>query len=107
MEYEVLLCRESRDMKRPNAPTPATYTLEEQEDQLDALDLLLTGAETIQQYRKSHINRRRNTVSKRLKLRGDAVDYLPPIGSEIRTYAQGVCMICKQTNANSAWPGLI
>ena len=82
----------ARDMKRPNAPTPATYTLEEQEDQLDALDLLLTGAETIQQYRASHINRRRNTVNKRLKLRGDAVDYLPPIGSEIRTYAQGACL---------------
>ena len=78
-------------MKRPIAPTPASYTLDEQEDQLDALDLLLTGAETMQQYRSSHINRRRNTVSKRLKLIGDAVDYLPPIGSEIRTYAQGVC----------------
>ena len=30
----------ARDMKRPNAPTPASYTLDEQEDQLDALDLL-------------------------------------------------------------------
>ena len=35
--------------------------------------------------------RPRNTVNKRLKQRGSEVDYLPPIGSKIRTYAQGVC----------------
>ena len=102
----------ARDMKRPIAPTPASYTLDEQEDQLDALDLLLTGAETMQQYRSSHINRRRNTVNKRLKLRGDAVDYLPPIGSEIRTYAQGSAQkpkyqntIHTQMNANLTYRG--
>ena len=81
----------SRDMQRPAAPTPMRYTLEEQEEQLGALDLLLTGGETIQQYRKSHKYRRLSTVRKRLKVMGDTVDHLPPVGTSIRTYAQGCC----------------
>ena len=74
----------SRDMQRPAAPTPVQYTLEEQEEQLDALDLLLTGGETIQQYRKSHKYRRLSTVRKRLKVMGDTVDHLPPVGLRLR-----------------------
>mgnify|MGYP001230394287 CR=1 FL=1 len=47
----VKIYQHARDAKRPPAPRPSNYTLEEQEQQLGALYLLLTGAETLQEYR--------------------------------------------------------
>ena len=83
----VKIYQHARDAKRPPAPRPPNYTLEEQEQQLDALDLLLTGAETLQEYRRSHINRRRNTVAKRLRERGEGVDHLlPPVGTALTAH---------------------
>ena len=63
-----------------------------QETQLDALDLLLTGSETISEYRRSHTMRRRNTVKKRMAACGEGVDYLPTVGTSVRTYTAGQCL---------------
>ena len=97
----VKIYQHARDAKRPPAPRPPNYTLEEQEQQLDALDLLLTGAETLQEYRRSHIKRRRNTVAKRMRERGEGVDHLPPVGTALRTYAAGQCIKSTIKNYNT------
>ena len=88
----VRIHKRARSVNRPTAPIPATFSLYERETQLDALDLLLTGQETLHEYRQSHVMRRKNTVQKRLKARGEGVDHLPLVGTQTRTYAAGNCL---------------
>ena len=84
--------KRARQTVRPAAPRPPTPSLYEQETQLDALDLLLTGSETISEYRRSHFMRRRNTVQKRMATCGEGVDYLPTVCTSVRTYTAGQCL---------------
>ena len=94
--------KRARQTVRPAAPKPPAPSLYEQETQLDALDLLLTGSETISEYRRSHTMRRRNTVKKRMAACGEGVDYLPTVGTSVRTYTAGQCLqtTIKQYNNN-------